>query len=94
MISAFSIYVLLTLITTAYFFYNLYQKESQIFIFTLYIVKSKFHFVLAINFVVMLLVLTGKIIIKIFFNEIRESELIVNIFLNISKLLIKLNQNS
>lgn len=73
----FKLYVIATLLITFYFFYSLYTKESQIFIFTIYLVKSKFYFCLLTNFVVMVLISFGKILIKLFFNEVRLSEMIV-----------------
>jgi len=78
----FEIYSILTLISTFYFFYSLYQKESQIYIFTIYLVKSKFHFCLLINFVLMIVIAFGKMMIKLFFGEVRLSEMLVskNIF--------------
>jgi hypothetical protein len=78
----FRIYILVTILSTLYFFYNLYQKENQIFIFTIYIVKSKFYFCLLINFVAMLLITFGKFLVKIFFNEVRLSEMIVKYLYN------------
>lgn len=73
----FHIYCIVTFLTTFYFYYNLYLKENQLYIFSMYIVKSKFHFCLLVNFVVMILISCGKIIIKLFFDEIRLSEMIV-----------------
>lgn len=75
----FKIYALLTLLTTFYFFYSLYQKENQIFLFTIYIVNSKFHSCILINFVLMITFVFGKIMIKIFFGEVRLSEMIVSL---------------
>jgi hypothetical protein len=71
----FSIYCLLTTIVTFYFLYSLYMKESGLFVFSLYIAKSKFHFCLLINFGLMLMIVIGKIVIRVFFGEIRVSEL-------------------
>ena len=77
----FKIYALLTLLTTFYFLYSLYQKENQIFLFTIHLVKSKFHFCILINFVLMIAFAFGKIMIKVFFGEVRLSEMIVSLIL-------------
>ena len=77
----FKAYALLTILTTFYFFYSLFQKEHQIFLFTIYIVKSKFHFCLLINFVTMIVIAFGKIMVKVFFGEVRLSEMIVRILI-------------
>lgn len=77
MFKAFPIYALATLLVTFYFLYNLYVKEGQIFVISIIIANSKFYFCLLLNFVIMILILCWKIIIKIFFNEVRESEFIV-----------------
>jgi hypothetical protein len=76
----FHIYCIATILTTFYFFYTLYLKENQIFVFSIYLVKSKFHFCLLINFVLMILISCGKIMIKVFFGEVRLSELTVIYF--------------
>lgn len=73
---SFYIYCLLTTLVTFYFFYSLYLKENQIFVFTIYIVKSKFYFCLLVNFGLMVLIIMGKMIIKLFFGEVRLSEMI------------------
>ncbi len=77
MLKAFPIYALSTLLVTFYFFYNLYIKEGQLFVICIIIANSKFYFCLLLNFVILILILCWKIIIKIFFNEVRESEFIV-----------------
>ena len=74
----FQIYNILTIIISSYFFVTLYLKENQFFIFTIYVVKSKFYFCLMLNLIAMVSVKLGKIFIKLFFGEIRLSELIVN----------------
>lgn len=74
----FQIYNILTIIISSYFFVTLYLKENQFFIFTIYVVKSKFYFCLMLNLIAMVSVNLGKIFIKLFFGEIRLSELIVN----------------
>jgi len=79
--NTFYIYSLLTVIATSYFFISLYQKENQIFVFSIYLTKSKFYFSLLLNFGLMVLLFIGKIVIKIFFGEIRLSEMIVSIIL-------------
>ena len=80
MFKAFPIYALTTLLVTFYSLYNLYLKEGQIFVISIIIANSKFYFCLLLNFVIMILILCWKIIIKIFFNEVRESEFIVECF--------------
>ena len=72
----FSIYCLLTSLVTFYFLYSLYLKENGLFVFSIYIIKSKFHFCLLVNFGIMMLILFGKIVIKLFFGEVRLSEMI------------------
>jgi len=74
------IYNVLTILISAYFFINLYIKENQFFIFAIYIVKSKFYFCLMLNFMAMISINLAKIFIKVFFGEIRLSELIVITF--------------
>ena len=77
--STFKIYSILTIIITSYFFWNLYTKENQLFIFMIYMSKSKFHFTLLLNLLLMLSIGIGKILIKIFFGEVRLSEMMVTI---------------
>lgn len=72
-----NIYVILTLLITTYSFFTLYQRENQFFLFSIYLLKSKTYFCICLNFCLMLLILVGKFIIKILFNEIRVSEMLV-----------------
>ena len=72
----FSIYCLLTTLVTFYLLYSLYLKENQLFVFTIYLVKSKFYFCVLINFGLMVLVILGKMVVKLFFGEVRLSEMI------------------
>ncbi len=76
-----NIYVILTMLITGYSFFNLYQRENQFFLFSIYLLKSKTYFFICLNFSLMLLILIGKFVIKILFNEIRVSEMLVFIFL-------------
>lgn len=76
---SFKIYSIATFILTAYSFYHLYQTESQLLGFTLNIVNSKIYFCVALNFIVMLTILIGKVLIYLFFEEVRLSELSVRI---------------
>ncbi len=84
--NTFYIYSALTFIITTYFFVTLYEKENQIFIFAIYLAKSKFYFTLFLNFGLMSMLFIGKIVIRLFFGEIRLSELSVslNIFINLT----------
>lgn len=77
--NTFFIYSLVTILTTSYFFVSLYEKESQVYVFIIYLAKSKFYFSLLINLGIMVLAFVGKIVIKIFFGEIRLSEMIVRL---------------
>lgn len=76
MISTFYIYCIVSTIITFYSLYSLYLKENQIFVFAIYLVKSKYYFCILLNFGLMLLINFGKLIIKLFFGEIRLSEMI------------------
>ena len=70
-----NIYCLITLISSSYYFYDLYTKEDTFFIFSMHLLKSKFYFCLALNFFIMLLVILGKLLLYIFYGEVRLSEL-------------------
>ena len=72
----FSIYCFITTLVTLYFFYSLYSKENQLFVFTIYMAKSKFYFCLILNFGLMITIILGKLVIKLFFGEVRLSEMI------------------
>lgn len=74
-----NIYVIITLLVTTYSFFTLYQRENQFFLFSIYLLKSKTYFCICLNFCLMLLILIGKFIIKVLFNEIRVSEMLVSI---------------
>jgi hypothetical protein len=76
MISTFYIYCIVSSIITFYSLYSLYLKENQLFVFTIYLVKSKYYFCILLNFGLMILINFGKLIIKLFFGEIRLSEMI------------------
>ncbi len=73
----FQLYNAGTILISSYFFMSLYLKENQFFIFSIYIIKSKFYFCLMLNLLTMISVNLGKIFIRLFFGEIRLSELIV-----------------
>ena len=70
-----NIYCIITIISTSYYFYDLYSKQDTFFIFSMHILKSKFYFCLALNFFIMLLVILGKLLIYLFYGEVRLSEL-------------------
>ena len=70
-----NIYCIITIISTSYYFYDLYSKQDTFFIFSMHILKSKFYFCLALNFFIMLLVILGKFLIYLFYGEVRLSEL-------------------
>lgn len=70
-----NIYCLVTILSTSYYFYDLYTKEDTFFIFSMHLLKSKFYFCLALNFFIMLLVISGKFLLYIFYGEVRLSEL-------------------
>ncbi len=69
--------MLLSFIVSSYSYYSLYQKESQFFLFFIYIMKSKYYFCISLNLCLITLIVIGKLIIKILFNEIRVSEMLV-----------------
>lgn len=75
-----NIYMLFSLILSSYSYYTLYQKENQFFLFFIYILKSKYYFCISLNLCLISLIVIGKLIIKILFNEIRVSEMLVKIF--------------
>ena len=70
-----NIYCIITIISTSYYFYDLYSKQDTFFIFSMHILKSKFYFCLVLNFFIMLLVVLGKFLIYLFYGEVRLSEL-------------------
>ena len=70
-----NIYCLVTILSTGYYFYDLYNKEDTFFIFSMHLLKSKFYFCLALNFFIMLLIILGKLLLYIFYGEVRLSEL-------------------
>ena len=70
-----NIYCLITLISSSYYFYDLYTKEDTFFIFSMHLLKSKFYFCLGLNFFIMIMVISGKLLINIFYGEVRLSEL-------------------
>ena len=69
-----NIYCVLTILSTSYYFYDLKSKEDTFFIFSMHILKSKFYFCLALNFFIMCLIILGKLLIYIFYGEVRLSE--------------------
>ena len=71
----FNLYCLTTFILTFYFGYNLYKSEPDFFVFTMYLIKSKFYLVMTMNFILMLMSLIAKILIKILFGPLRDREL-------------------
>ena len=70
-----NIYCLFTILSTSYYFYDLYTKEDTFFIFSMHILKSKFYFCLALNFFIMILLIIAKFMIYLFYGEVRLSEL-------------------
>ena len=70
------IYVFMTYIVTGYLFWIKYQREKHLFGLSIVFVKSKVYLLLLINFVLANYVMIGKSIVKIFFGEIRVSELL------------------
>ena len=70
----FKLYCIGTIITTIYYTYKLYERENLFFIFSMHILKSKFYFCLALNFFIMCLIILGKLLIFIFYGEVRLSE--------------------
>jgi len=70
-----NIYCILTILSTTYYLYDLYTKEDTFFIFSMHLLKSKFYFCLTLNFFIMLLVIAGKLLLYIFYGEVRLSEL-------------------
>ena len=70
-----NIYCIVTILSTSYYFYDLYTKEDTYFIFSMHVLKSKFYFCLALNFFIMLLVIAGKYLLHLFYGDVRLSEL-------------------
>ena len=70
-----NIYCLVTILSTSYYFYDLYSKEDTFFIFSMHVLKSKFYFCFALNFFIMILIVLGKFLIYLFYGEVRLSEL-------------------
>ena len=70
-----NIYCIATIFSTVYYFYDLYTKEDTFFIFSMHLLKSKFYFCLGLNFFIMLLVISGKLLLYLFYGEVRLSEL-------------------
>ena len=70
-----NIYCIVTILSTSYYFYDLYTKEDTYFIFSMHVLKSKFYFCLALNFFIMLLVIAGKYLLYLFYGDVRLSEL-------------------
>ena len=70
-----NIYCIVTILSTSYYLYDLYTKEDTFFIFSMHLLKSKFYFCLALNFFIMLLVILGKILLYLFYGDVRLSEL-------------------
>jgi hypothetical protein len=80
--NAFKLYCSLTVIASIYFGHRLYMKEKEFFLWTIYLAKSKFYFCLALNCLIMILIVSGKYLINLFFGNVRLSELNVkNIYL-------------
>jgi hypothetical protein len=75
-------YNIITILLIAYFGYQLFIKEKQFFIISIYFIKSKFHLCLLLNTIVMVLVNVGYFTIRIFFGEIILRDLMV-IYYNI-----------
>ena len=71
----FKLYCIGTIITTIYYTYKLYERENLFFIFSMHILKSKFYFSLFLNFGIMITIFLGKLCLKIFYGEIRLSEI-------------------
>ena len=70
-----NIYCIVTIFSTVYYLYDLYTKEDTFFIFSMHLLKSKFYFCLILNFFIMLLVIAGKLLLFLFYGEVRLSEL-------------------
>ena len=70
-----NIYCIVTIFSTGYYLYDLYTKEDTFFIFSMHLLKSKFYFCLVLNFFIMLLVIAGKLLLYLFYGEVRLSEL-------------------
>ena len=69
-----NIYFLITIASSSYYFYDLYTKEDTFYFFSMHVLKSKFYFCLALNLFIMLLVILGKILLYIFYGDVRLSE--------------------
>lgn len=70
------VYVLLTYLITSYILFNKYNSEKHLFALFLVLVKSKSYLVLIINFIIANYVMVGSLTVKLFFGEIRVSELL------------------
>ena len=70
-----NIYFLITIASSSYYFYDLYTKEDTFYFFSMHVLKSKFYFCLGLNFFIMIMVISGKLLINIFYGEVRLSEL-------------------
>jgi hypothetical protein len=71
------LYNISTLLLTSYFIHSLYSKEKQFFVISLYLVKSKFHLCVVLNFILMLIINIGNFFVHIFFGEISLRDLMV-----------------
>lgn len=71
------LYNIATILLTSYFIYSLYSKEKQFFVFSLYLVKSKFHLCVVLNFLLMIIINIGNFFVHIFFGEISLRDLMV-----------------
>ena len=70
-----NLYCLATILFTSYYFYDLYSKEYTFYVISMYILKSKFYFSLSLNFFIMIIVLSGRFLIRLFYGDVRLSEL-------------------
>ena len=70
-----NLYCFATILFTSYYFYDLYSKEYTFFVISMYILKSKFYFCLSLNFFIMIIVLSGRFLIRLFYGDVRLSEL-------------------
>ncbi|MCQ2817959.1 MAG: hypothetical protein MJ252_11900 [archaeon] len=74
---SFYLYCISTIAITSYFTYDLNLKENDIFVKVIAVTQSKFLFLLTINFVIMLVLIIGKILIYLLYGAVRQSEITV-----------------
>ena len=71
----FLLYILITCAVTGYVWLSLYEKEKDFFAFTIYLVKSNLHLFLAINFCIMIIAIVGRILLFLFFGNLKLREI-------------------